>query len=80
MARGSRVAVYMPNDVHPIIWIAAAKRLGSPYTAVTAGTASAPLADRLADTDARVLVTSGGLSVLACEAVHALTGQPAGRT
>ena len=50
-----RVALYLPNDACAVVWIAAAKRLGAPYTAVAAGTASASLADRLADTGATVL-------------------------
>ena len=57
--RGSRVAFHLPNEVLAVVWIAAAKRLGAPYTAVAAGTASSSLADRLADTGAAVLVTGG---------------------
>ena len=66
---GDRIAVNLPNDVHAIVWIAAAKRIGAPYTAIAAGTASASLADRLADTNARVLVTSNGLTKVALEAL-----------
>ena len=56
---GSRITIYLPNDVLAVVWMAAAKRLGAPYTAVAAGTASSLLADRLADTAAAVLVTGG---------------------
>ena len=75
--RGSRVAFHLPNDVLAVVWIAAAKRLGAPYTAVAAGTASSSLADRLADTGAAVLVTGGSgqaeavlqaLKMMPCEA------------
>ena len=52
---GSRIAVYLPNSLLAVVWIGAAKRLGAPYTAVAAGTASSSLADRLADTGAAVL-------------------------
>ena len=74
---GSRVAIYLPNDAVAVVWIGAAKRLGAPYTAVAAETASASLADRLADTGAAVLVTGGSgqagavleaLATLPCEA------------
>ena len=73
---GSRVALYLPNDVAAVAWIAAAKRLGAPYTAVAAGTAGASLADRMADTGAAVLVTGGtgyaeavlqALAILCCD-------------
>ena len=73
---GCRAAVYLPNDAHAVVWISAAKRLGVPYTAVAAGTASASLADRLVDTEACVLVTSGDLGTPARAAIDSLAGPP----
>ena len=55
---GQRVAIHLPNEINALVWIEAAKRLGAPYTAIAAGTSSAPLAHRLLDTGAVVLVTS----------------------
>ena len=39
---------YMPNTPLAVAWIEAAKRLGVPFVAVAAGTASSTLADRQA--------------------------------
>lgn len=69
---GERMAIYLPNDAHAVVWIEAAKRLGAPYTAIAAGTASALLTDRLTDTGAAVLVTCGSQAEAVLKAVHAL--------
>ena len=69
---GSRVALYLANDVLAVVWIAAAKRLGAPFTAVAAGSASSSLADRLADTGAAVLVAGGGHAEAVLEALTML--------
>ena len=46
-ATGQRVAYYLPNGHSAVVWIEAAKRLGIPYTAIAAGTASTSLGSRL---------------------------------
>lgn len=70
--QGCRIAIYLPNNIHAVVWIAAAKRLGAPYTAIASGTASASVADRLADTGAFSLITNGELSEAAFAAVNGL--------
>ena len=73
---GRLAAFYLPNGFHAAIWIEAAKRIGTPYVAVAAGTASAALSARLADTRAAVLVVSGGLLKTAQDAVETLSSPP----
>ncbi|MEQ5787248.1 AMP-binding protein [Erythrobacter sp. NFXS35] len=57
---GDRMALNMPNIVPQIYWTEAAKRLGVVYTAVFGGFSDKTLSDRIADTGARVIVTSDG--------------------
>ena len=58
---GQRVGLYLPNDLHAVVWIEGAKRSGMPYTAVASVTASHSLASRLLDTSACILISSEGL-------------------
>jgi acrylyl-CoA reductase (NADPH)/3-hydroxypropionyl-CoA dehydratase/3-hydroxypropionyl-CoA synthetase len=57
---GDRMALNMPNIVPQIYWTEAAKRMGVVYTAVFGGFSDKTLSDRIADTGARVIVTSDG--------------------
>ena len=68
LTAGDRLALYLPNDLHAVIWMEAAKRRGAPYVAVAAATASRALADRLVDTDAALLLTNETLAGTAEEA------------
>ena len=69
MEPGHRLAIYLPNDGKAVVWIEAAKRLGTPYVAVAAGTSSISLANRLEDTDAQVLVTHARWASVVTEAL-----------
>ncbi|WDA42878.1 AMP-binding protein [Erythrobacter sp. BLCC-B19] len=57
---GERMALNMPSIVPQIYWTEAAKRMGVVYTAVFGGFSDKTLSDRIADTGARVIVTSDG--------------------
>ena len=57
---GDRMALNMPSIVPQIYWTEAAKRVGVVYTAVFGGFSDKTLSDRIADTGARVIVTSDG--------------------
>jgi len=57
---GDRMALNMPNIMPQIYWTEAAKRMGVVYTAVFGGFSDKTLSDRIADTGARVIVTSDG--------------------
>jgi acrylyl-CoA reductase (NADPH)/3-hydroxypropionyl-CoA dehydratase/3-hydroxypropionyl-CoA synthetase len=57
---GDRMALNMPSIVPQIYWTEAAKRMGVVYTAVFGGFSDKTLSDRIADTGARVIVTSDG--------------------
>ena len=65
-----RVAIFLPNDLRPAVYIEAAKRLGVPYVAVASGTASSSLAMRLEDTGAAVVVTCESLVASVREALQ----------
>ena len=69
---GQRVALYAPNDGRAVVWMEAAKRMGTPYVAIAAGSSSATLADRLADTGAVVLVTTAAQSGVVLDALAGL--------
>jgi len=76
---GQRLALYLPNDLRAVIWIAAAKRAGVPYAAIASGTASVPLAERLVDTAAALIVSSHSLAAArAQEALRRMDAPPAG--
>jgi hypothetical protein len=69
---GTRVGVFLPNDARAVVWIEACKRLGAPYTAVAAGTASPSLAERLSDVGTAVLISCRALAETASAAAEAL--------
>ena len=57
---GDRVAIYMPMIPETAIAMLACARIGAPHTVVFGGFSSDALASRLADCDAKVVVTSDG--------------------
>lgn len=57
---GDRIALNMPSIVPQIYWTEGAKRMGVVYTAVFGGFSDKTLSDRIADTGAKVIVTSDG--------------------
>ncbi len=57
---GDRVAIYMPMIPETAIAMLACARIGAPHTVVFGGFSSDALASRLADCDARVVITSDG--------------------
>ncbi|KQT90648.1 acetyl-coenzyme A synthetase [Marmoricola sp. Leaf446] len=57
---GDRVAIYMPMIPETAIAMLACARLGAPHTVVFGGFSSDALASRLADCDAKVIVTADG--------------------
>ena len=57
---GDRIALNMPNIVPQLYWTQGAKRMGAVYTAVFGGFSDKTLSDRIADTGAKVIVTSDG--------------------
>ena len=57
---GDRIALNMPSIVPQIYWTQGAKRMGVVYTAVFGGFSDKTLSDRIADTGAKVIVTSDG--------------------
>ncbi len=57
---GDRVAIYMPMIPETVVAMLACARLGAPHTVVFGGFSSDALASRLADCDARVVITSDG--------------------
>ena len=57
---GDRVAIYLPMIPEAAVAMLACARLGAPHTVVFGGFSSDALASRLADCDARVVITSDG--------------------
>ncbi|WP_445258584.1 acetate--CoA ligase [Nocardioides aurantiacus] len=57
---GDRVAIYMPMIPETVVAMLACARIGAPHTVVFGGFSSDALASRLADCDARVVITSDG--------------------
>ena len=75
----SRVALYLPNGFDAVSWASASKRIGCPHVAISGGTASRAVAERLDDTGAAVLVTGASLLPAASEARRlATTAMPVG--
>ena len=56
--RGDRVAIYMPMAIEGVVAMQACARLGAVHTVVFGGFSAQALADRIADTGARLLVTA----------------------
>ncbi|WP_121257155.1 acetate--CoA ligase [Nocardioides ferulae] len=57
---GDRVAIYLPMIPEAIVTMLACARLGAPHTVVFGGFSSDALASRLADCQAKVVVTADG--------------------
>jgi len=58
--KGDRVALYLPMTPELPISMLACARLGAPHTVVFSGFSAGALADRINDTQAKVLVTADG--------------------
>ncbi|HTZ07990.1 MAG TPA: AMP-binding protein, partial [Acidimicrobiales bacterium] len=58
--RGDRVAIYMPMIPETVVAMLACARLGAPHSVVFGGFSAEALAGRIADADARVVVTADG--------------------
>ena len=57
---GDRVAIYMPMIPETVVAMLACARIGAPHTVVFGGFSADALASRIADCDARVVITSDG--------------------
>ncbi len=60
VARGDRVAVYMPMVPEVVVAMLACARIGAPHTVVFGGFSAESLRDRINDAQAKVLVTADG--------------------
>ncbi|HVA92281.1 MAG TPA: AMP-binding protein, partial [Chloroflexota bacterium] len=60
VARGDRVAIYLPMIPELPVAMLACARIGAPFTAVFAGFSATALSDRINDAEARVLITADG--------------------
>jgi acetyl-CoA synthetase len=57
---GDRVAIYLPMIPETVIAMLACARLGAPHTVIFGGFSATALSDRIADCDARVVITADG--------------------
>jgi len=82
VARGDRVAIYMPMVPEVAVAMLACARIGAPHTVVFGGFSAEALRDRIIDADAKVLVTAdagyrrGGKVPLKQNADDAVAGAP----
>ncbi|WP_372727527.1 acetate--CoA ligase [Nocardioides sp.] len=60
VAAGDRVAIYMPMIPEAVVAMLACARIGAPHTVVFGGFSSDALASRVADCQAKVVITSDG--------------------
>ncbi len=60
VARGDRVAIYMPMVPEVAVAMLACARIGAPHTVVFGGFSAESLRDRITDAQAKVLVTADG--------------------
>ncbi|MGM0818930.1 MAG: AMP-binding protein, partial [Actinomycetota bacterium] len=60
VARGDRVAIYLPMLPELVAAMLACARIGAPHSVVYAGFGAQALADRLVDAEAKVLITADG--------------------
>ncbi|MCP8318780.1 MAG: acetate--CoA ligase [Candidatus Methylarchaceae archaeon HK01B] len=58
--KGDRVALYLPMIPELPIFMLACARLGAPHTVIFSGFSARALADRVKETEAKVLITSNG--------------------
>ena len=60
VAKGDRVAIYMPMIPETVVAMLACARLGAPHTVVFGGFSADALANRVTDCEAKVIITSDG--------------------
>ena len=60
VAKGDRVAIYMPMIPETVIAMLACARLGAPHTVVFGGFSSDALRNRIEDCDAHIVITADG--------------------
>ncbi len=60
VARGDRVAIYLPMLPQLVVAMLACARIGAPHSVVYVGFGAQALADRLVDAGAKVLITADG--------------------
>jgi acetyl-CoA synthetase len=60
VARGDRVAIYMPMVPEAVVAMLACARIGAPHSVVFGGFSAESLRDRINDARARLLITSDG--------------------
>ncbi|HRD60188.1 MAG TPA: acetate--CoA ligase [Nocardioides sp.] len=60
VAKGDRVAIYMPMIPEVVVAMLACARIGAPHTVVFGGFSSDALADRIVDCGAKVVITADG--------------------
>lgn len=60
VAKGDRVAIYMPMIPETVVAMLACARLGAPHTVVFGGFSADALANRVTDCGAKVIITSDG--------------------
>jgi acetyl-CoA synthetase len=60
VAKGDRVAIYMPMIPETVVAMLACARIGAPHTVVFGGFSSDALKSRIIDCDARVVITADG--------------------
>jgi len=60
LKRGDRVAIYMPMILEMPIAMLACTRIGAPHTVVFGGFSAEALADRINDSEAKVVITADG--------------------
>jgi acetyl-CoA synthetase len=60
VARGDRVAIYLPMIPELPVAMLACARIGAPHTVVFAGFSATALSDRINDAEAKVLITADG--------------------
>src|SRR5207344_1813108 len=57
---GDRIAIYMPMIPETVVAMLACARIGAPHTVVFGGFSADALAGRIADCEARVIITADG--------------------
>jgi acetyl-CoA synthetase len=60
LAKGDRVAIYMPMIPETVVAMLACARLGAPHTVVFGGFSAEALSGRILDCDCRVVITADG--------------------
>jgi acetyl-CoA synthetase len=60
VSKGDRVAIYLPMIPETVVAMLACARIGAPHTVVFGGFSADALANRVADCEARVIITADG--------------------